>query len=79
MDKLTAAFDIIFHWAGVWAVMVFGTVAAHRAYGAVRRRITLRRIERTTAKLIAAPQSKEADAEGGGGNQAQKAAKDNKS
>lgn len=36
MEKARVAFDFIFHWSGVWAVMVYGTVGARAAYLALR-------------------------------------------
>ena len=30
MENAKEVFDFVFHWAGVWAVMVYGTVGAVR-------------------------------------------------
>lgn len=37
MGNAKGVFDFIFHWSGVWAVMVYGTVGARAAYLALRR------------------------------------------
>lgn len=37
MGNAKLVFDFIFHWAGVWAVMVYGTVVAVRTCAFVRR------------------------------------------
>ena len=37
MENAREAFNFIFHWSGVWAVMVYGTVGARAAYLAFRR------------------------------------------
>ena len=46
MEKITAAFDIIFHWCGVWAVMIFGTSFALNASAAIRKRMFRRHTAR---------------------------------
>ena len=37
METAKQVFDFIFHWAGVWAVMVYGTIGVRDACGFVRR------------------------------------------
>lgn len=37
MENAKWVFDFIFHWAGVWAVMVYGTVGTARVCHFVRR------------------------------------------
>lgn len=37
MANAKEVFDFIFHWAGVWAVMVYGTVGTVKACHFVRR------------------------------------------
>ena len=36
MENARVVFNFIFHWSGVWAVMVYGTVGARAAYLALR-------------------------------------------
>lgn len=52
MVNAKEVFDFIFHWAGVWTVMVYGTVGMGRACNFVRRLAHNREKKRLFAMVI---------------------------
>lgn len=68
METAKGVFDFVFHWAGVWAVMVYGTVGAREAYYAFRHWMNAREKKRLFDEAIrnlnASVESRERDGNG---------------